>query len=138
VLRPHELLGSLAGANRMSGRHRHLMNRVGDPHRPAIAHMNGLSPGLRRFPLFESRFDGEKIFVFAVLRVFGILMGVRLIPGRRQSKIVAFGRILALVHRPPWPFTPVGQAPPLLTNETAPESGVKGRLISERYEPMPT
>ena len=75
--------------------------------------MNGLCPGLRRFPLFESRFDGEKIFVFAVLRVFGILMGVRLIPGRRQSKIVAFGRILAL-----WPFTPVGQAPPLLTNET--------------------
>jgi hypothetical protein len=31
--------------------------------------MNGLSPGLRRFPLFESRFDGEKIFVFAVLRM---------------------------------------------------------------------
>ena len=109
VLRPHELLGCLAGTNRMSGRHRHLMNRVDDPHRPAVAHMNGLSPGLRRFPLFKSRFDGEKIFV--VLRVFGILMGVRLIPGRRQSKIVAFGRILALVHRPPWPFTPVGQAP---------------------------
>jgi hypothetical protein len=33
------------------------------------AYMNGLSPGLRRFPLFESRFDGEKIFVFAVLRM---------------------------------------------------------------------
>jgi hypothetical protein len=73
-----------------------------------------------------------------VAPLLGILMGVRLIPGRRQSKIVAFGGILALVHRPPWPFTPVGQAPPLLTDETAPESGVKGRLISERDEPMPT
>jgi hypothetical protein len=41
------------------------------------------------------------------------------IPERRQSKIVAFSGILALVHRPPWPFTPVGQAPPSLTDETA-------------------
>jgi hypothetical protein len=31
--------------------------------------MNGLPPGLRRFPPCESRFDGEKIFVFAVLRM---------------------------------------------------------------------
>jgi hypothetical protein len=36
-----------------------------------------------------------------VAPLLGILMGVRLIPGRRQSKIVAFGGILALVHRPP-------------------------------------
>ena len=35
---------------------------------------------------------------------------------------------------------PIGIAcvPNVLTDETAPESGVKGRLISERYEPMPT
>ena len=39
-----------------------------------------------------------------VAPLLGILMGVRLIPGRRQSKIVAFSGILALVHRPPWPL----------------------------------
>src|SRR5204862_11540 len=43
--------------------------RLIDPHRSAVAYMNGLSPRLRRFPLFESRFDGEQIFMFAVLRM---------------------------------------------------------------------
>ena len=103
---PHELLGSLAGANRMSG-HRHRSSglarlRATTTVRPSRPHERPISRLASR-PIFESRFD-MKIFVFTVLRVFRILMGVRLTPGEASVKIGAFGGILALVHRPPWPF----------------------------------
>ena len=50
---------------------------------------------------------GERKFWIRLARVaplLGILMGVRLF--REASvQIAAFGGTLALVHRPPWPFT---------------------------------
>jgi hypothetical protein len=70
VFRHRELLGSLAYRNRMFGRHYHPTNLSDEGDSPPPPYPEPvLSTGLLSFPHFKGGFDGQKVFMFVVLRM---------------------------------------------------------------------